>query len=230
MEQTIGFSVIIPLFNEADNVGVFHKEIVSVLEGYNYELIYINDGSTDDTYNALSKAVEVCPTPHVKMINLAKNRGQSYSYRKGIDQAESSVIVFIDGDLQNDPKDIPKFVSKISEGYDLVQGVRLRRKDAFFTKVVTARIANILLRIFCSSQFTDIGCSLKAFRKEFTQSLNFHSGIHRLLPLYIQKKDAKVAEIGVEHRKRRFGRSKYGLSRVFSILVEIIRMSSLSTD
>jgi glycosyltransferase involved in cell wall biosynthesis len=223
--NSIKFSVVIPLYNEEENIAILHKELIYALKGYIYELIYVNDGSTDSTYLKLKKEIKNADMPLIKIINLHKNFGQSYAFKAGLNNAESSLIVFIDGDLQNDPKDIPKLLEKIDEGYDLVQGVRLKRLDPFFKKVIPARIANLILRFFCGSKFKDIGCSLKVFKKAIVSDIIFHNGIHRVLPLYLQLKGAHTAEININHRSRIFGKTKYGLSRIFNLIYEIVMIS-----
>lgn len=221
------FSVIIPLFNEEENVCILHRELISALEGYKYELVYVNDGSTDFTYSRLKKEIEDSDSSRVKIINLHKNFGQTYAFKTGLDNANSPLIIFIDGDLQNDPKDIQRLLAKINEGYDLVQGIRVKRQDAFFKKILPAKLANLILKIFCGSKFKDIGCTLKIFKKDLSLKINFHNGIHRMLPLYFQLNGARIAEIKVKHRRRSFGKTKYGFLRIFSVILEIIRINTL---
>ncbi|MBU1062387.1 MAG: glycosyltransferase family 2 protein, partial [Candidatus Omnitrophica bacterium] len=221
----IKFSVVVPFYNEEDNVKILHKELISALKGHEYELVYVNDGSTDSTYSRLIKETEDLKPPHAKIINFTKNLGQSFAFKAGLDNTSFDTIVFIDGDLQNDPRDIPLLLEKFLEGYDLAQGIRARRKDPFFSKIVPSKIANLILRILCGSKFKDLGCSLKVFSKKITDRLFFYKGFHRLLPVYFSLKGAKVTEVKVNHRSRKSGKSKYGFSRTIEVLFEVIKIN-----
>jgi len=219
------FCIIIPVYNEEENISILHKEIISVLKDYEYELIYVNDGSTDSTYSEIKKALGNLIPPYAKIINLPNNLGQSFAFKVGLDNARFSVIIFMDGDLQNDPKDIPQLLAKIGEDYDLVQGIRAKRQDNFFKKILPSLIANFILRLLCDSKFKDIGCSLKAFKKPLALDMVFQQGMHRILPVYFYLKGKRVTEIKVNHRKRIYGKTKYGFSRAFEILFEIIKIN-----
>jgi glycosyltransferase involved in cell wall biosynthesis len=161
----IEFSVVVPFYNEEDNAGLLHARLLSALAGYRYELVYVNDGSTDATRAKLREALASAPTRYAKIISLPKNLGQSFAFKAGLDNSRFPVVAFMDGDLQNDPADIPRLLHKLNDGYDLVQGVRYRRQDPFFSKIIPSVAANVLLRVLCGSKFRDIGCSLKAFKK-----------------------------------------------------------------
>lgn len=219
------FCVIIPVYNEEENISILHKELISVLKQYEYELIYVNDGSTDSTYFEIKKALESLIPPYAKIINLSNNLGQSFAFKAGLDNARFSIIIFMDGDLQNDPRDIPGLLDKINDGYDLIQGIRYKRKDDFFKKIFPSVIANFILRILCGSKFKDIGCSLKAFKKSVALDMVFQQGMHRMLPIYFYLKGKKTGEIRVNHRKRIYGKTKYGFSRTFEVLFEIIKIN-----
>jgi glycosyltransferase involved in cell wall biosynthesis len=218
------FSVIIPMYNEEENISFLHEELVAVLRGYEYELIYVNDGSSDLTYAKLKEETSKLSAPQTKIINLPNNLGQSLALKNGLDNAEYPIIVFMDGDFQIDPRDIPRLVAKINEGFDFVQGIREKRKDLFFSKIVPAITANFILWSVCGSKFKDIGCSLKAFRKELIADIVFQRGIHRILPLYLMLGGAKFTQIKVNHRKRVLGKSKYGMSRIFEFVIQVIRI------
>jgi dolichol-phosphate mannosyltransferase len=213
-----------------NNIAVLHSEFMKALGGYTFELIYINDGSIDATYSEIKSAVMVSPPPYGKIIDYPHNRGQSFAFKVGLEHSRFDTIVFLDGDLQNDPKDIPRLLDKMREGYDLVQGIRSKRKDSFFSKVFPSLIANLLLRVFCGSMFTDIGCSLKVFRKNLALEMVFQQGIHRMLPIYFCLKGAKVTEVAVNHRKRIYGKTKYGFSRVIEVLFEIVKINFFEKD
>jgi len=225
VDKDVGFSVVIPFYNEEQNVSILHNELVKALSGYNCEIIYVNDGSLDNTLEELKKAAKEIFSGQIKIVNLSKNLGQSFAFRVGLDNANSKVIVFMDGDLQNDPKDIEKLLTKFFEGYDIVQGSRVSRKDSLFLKKIPSKIANIFLRILCGSKFRDSGCSLKVFSKEFIENFPFYKGFHRVLPFYFSLKGGRTAEVEVAHRKRSYGKSKYGLSRIGEVLFEIIKIS-----
>lgn len=226
MSDAYRFSLVVPLYNEADNVMLLHEEILRALHGYVYEIIYVNDGSADDTYARLRHAVDA-QHDHVpvKIISLAKNFGQSLAFKVALDAAASECIVAMDGDLQSDPHDIPRLLDMLEHGYDLVQGYRRNRHDPFFSKILPSKLANILLRRLCNSKFHDVGCTLKTFKKEIAQNMTFQQGMHRMLPVYFCLKGACVAELVVHHRSREYGISKYGFSRTFEVLFEIIKIN-----
>lgn len=219
------FSVIIPFYNEAENLGALHRELVSALSGNEYELVYVDDGSTDDSLAELRRANDLASAPHAAVIRIPENRGQSFAFKAGLDSARFGLAVFMDADLQNDPRDIPRFLEKTREGYDLVQGIRRHRRDPFLSRVVPSVTANLLLRLLCGSKFRDIGCSLKAFRKSLAAEMVFQQGMHRMLPVYFYLNGARVTEIPVNHRKRAHGRSKYGFSRTLEVLFEIVKIN-----
>jgi glycosyltransferase involved in cell wall biosynthesis len=221
----IEFSVVVPFYNEEDNAALLHARLLSALAGYRYELVYVNDGSTDATRAKLREALASAPTRYAKIISLPKNLGQSFAFKAGLDNSRFSVVVFMDGDLQNDPADIPRLLHKLNDGYDLVQGVRYRRQDPFFSKIIPSVAANVLLRVLCGSKFRDIGCSLKAFKKDLALEMVFQQGMHRILPLYFHLNGARVTEIRVIHHRRVYGKTKYGPSRILEVIFEIIKIN-----
>jgi len=205
---------------------VLHKEIIESLCNLSCEVIYVNDGSTDNTYKELIKAVEFSKPPFVvKVLDVHDNYGQSLALKTGLIYASYDVVIFMDGDLQNNPQDIPTLLEKFLEGYDLVQGVRVHRKDPFLTKKMPSKLANVLLSLVCRSQFHDLGCSLKIFYKRNIDNFMFYRGFHRMLPIYYHLKGLKVAEVHVSHRKRIYGATKYGFLRTFDILFEVIKIN-----
>ncbi len=225
-DKSIKFSIIIPLYNEERNINILHKELISISKDYEYEIIYVNDGSTDSTYNNLVGAVETeRSNVPIKIINIHKNIGQTLAFKIGLDNSLYDVIVFMDGDLQNNPQDIPILIDEFRKGYDLVQGVRYRRKDPFFTRVLPSLVANFVLRVVCGSKFKDLGCSLKIFYKRNIDEIIFYQGMHRMLPIYYSLKSKKVTEVAVSHRRRVYEKSKYGFSRSFEILFEIVKIN-----
>lgn len=221
----LSFSVVVPFYNEEENVRGLHQELILALEGYEYELIYVDDGSKDSTLLKLREALSNQPAPYSKLICMPKNLGQSFAFKAGLNNSRFPIVVFMDGDAQNDPLDIPRLLDKIKAGYDLVQGVRHKRKDGFFTRILPSFLANAILRVFCGSQFRDIGCSLKAFKKDLAAEMAFQQGMHRILPVYFCLSGAKVSQMHVNHRKRIHGKTKYGFSRTFEVLFEIIKIN-----
>ncbi len=219
-----GFSVVIPFYNEEENIRILHQELISVLGRKKYELVYVDDGSTDRTLANLKEALSECPCV-AKVIEMPRNLGQSFAFKTGMDNAGFPVVVFMDADLQNDPRDIPLLVSRLQEGYALAQGVRVKRQDSFLRKIVPSVVANFILRVFCGSQFSDIGCSLKAFRKETAEEMIFQQGMHRMLPVYFCLKHLPVIQVAVNHRRRIHGKTKYGFYRTLEVVFEIIKIN-----
>lgn len=197
-------SIVVPLFNEEENVPLLQAEIESAMEGHNYELVLVDDGSTDRT------AERVKPGKRVRLVRFVKNEGQSAAMLAGISAATGRYIVMLDGDLQNDPADIPRLIEKLNEGADLVCGYRARRADSL-TKKITSRIANFVRSRFVGDGVRDTGCTLKAMRRECASTLVPFKGVHRFIPALVKNAGYKLVEIPVNHRPRKFGVSKYGL-------------------
>jgi glycosyltransferase involved in cell wall biosynthesis len=215
-------SIISPIYNEEGNISQLAKEINNVMtnSGYNYELILVDDGSKDRSWNEIiSSKTE---NDKIKAIRLARNYGQSIALQSGLDNAKGGIIIFIDGDLQNDPKDISKLIEKIKQGYDVVSGWRYKRKDPFFRKCLPSEIGNLLIRFLTGVKLHDFGCTLKAYKKEVIKDIKLLGEMHRLIPLYAYQNGAKICEIKVNHRKRKKGKSKYGYSRAIKLLLDLI--------
>ncbi len=196
-------SVVVPVFNEEENINILQKELDSVLDGTNHEIIFVDDGSTDAT------ASRIEPSPRVRVVQFEQNRGQSAALYAGAHEARGRIVVFIDGDLQNDPADIPRLVSEIGRGADLVCGYREKRKDTV-TKRLTSRIANFVRSRFAKDGVRDTGCTLKAMRRECVRTLVPFRGMHRFIPALVKGAGYRLVELPVNHRPRRFGQSKYG--------------------
>jgi dolichol-phosphate mannosyltransferase len=201
---TPDFSVIVPLFNEAENVSLLQQEIVAALGDRSYELILIDDGSTDGT------AARIQRSANVRVFQFKKNSGQSAAMLAGMRAARGATIVLLDGDLQNDARDIPKLLSEIDRGADLVCGYRQRRKDTL-VKRLSSRIANAVRSRFVGDGVRDTGCTLKAMRRACVDTLVPFKGVHRFIPAFVKNAGFKVVEIPVNHRPRQFGASKYSL-------------------
>ena len=202
--STPDFSVVIPLYNEEENLPLLQNEIREALGGRNYELILVDDGSSDGTVGA------VVPAPEVRLLRFKKNAGQSAAMLAGMRAARGAVIVLLDGDLQNDPRDIPALLDGIAGGADLVCGFRARRKDTVVKKL-TSRIANFVRSRFVGDGVRDTGCTLKALRRECVGALVPFKGLHRFIPALIKGAGFRIVEIPVNHRARQYGVSKYGL-------------------
>ena len=204
MTDSLAVSVIVPLFNEEENMSILQSELRAALAGVDHEIIFVDDGSIDRTAERVEKA------PNVRVIRFAKNGGQSAAIYAGLQAANGAVAVLIDGDLQNDPVDIPRLLAEISRGVDLVCGYRARRKDTL-VKRLTSRIANAVRSRYTKDGVRDTGCTLKAMRRECVSALVPFKGMHRFIPALIKAAGYRLVEIPVAHRPRRFGQSKYGL-------------------
>ncbi len=197
-------SVIVPLFNEEENVPILQAELSAALAGIPHELIFVDDGSTDRTLACLTR------TPEVRILHFEKNAGQSAAMYAGANAAHGATVVLIDGDLQNDPADIPLLLAEIKRGADLVCGYRARRKDTL-VKRLTSRIANFVRSRFTKDGVRDTGCTLKAMRRECVRTLVPFKGMHRFIPALVKGAGYRLVEVPVNHRPRQFGQSKYGL-------------------
>jgi glycosyltransferase involved in cell wall biosynthesis len=210
-------SVVVPVYNEQENIGPLCVALDDVIRatGRPYEIILVNDGSSDRSRDEIAKAATTYP--HLVGINLRRNYGQTAALMAGIDRACGEVIVFIDADLQNDPKDIPRLLAKLDEGYDVVSGWRRERKDAALRRNFVSRVANVLISWISGVHLHDYGCTLKAYRRSVIKGMRLYGEMHRFLPIYATWMGATVCEIPVQHNPRRFGVSKYGLNRIFKV-------------
>ncbi len=197
-------SVIVPLFNEEESVSILQSELRTALGELSYEIIFVDDGSVDRTVDRIE------PAPHIRVIRFEKNTGQSAAIYAGLQAALGATAVLIDGDLQNDPADIPRLLAEIAHGADLVCGYRVQRKDTP-VKRLTSRIANAVRSRFTKDGVRDTGCTLKAMRRECVRALVPFKGMHRFIPALIKGAGYRLVEIPVNHRPRQFGKSKYGL-------------------
>src|SRR5947207_10290105 len=197
-------SVIVPLFNEEDSIGILQSELCAALKNFTYEIIFVDDGSTDHTVERIESGT------NLRVIRFEKNAGQSAAIYAGLQAARGATVVLIDGDLQNDPADIPMLVAEIARGADLVCGYRENRKDTLI-KRVTSWIANGVRSRFTKDGVRDTGCTLKAMRRECIGALVPFKGMHRFIPALVKGAGYRLVEVPVRHRPRRFGKSKYGL-------------------
>jgi dolichol-phosphate mannosyltransferase len=197
-------SVVVPLFNEEDNVPILQAELMAALSGLDYEIIFVDDGSSDQT------VPRIVFKPGIRLVQFERNAGQSAAMYAGLQSARGATAVLIDGDLQNDPADIPKLLAEIERGADLVCGYRAQRKDTL-VKRVTSRIANFVRSRFTKDGVRDTGCTLKAMRRECISALLPFKGMHRFIPALAKGAGYRLVEVPVNHRPRKFGQSKYGL-------------------
>jgi len=214
-------SVVVTVYNEEDNVIPLCEKEYEALEGIDYELILVDDGSTDKTVeNAKSIANE-----RTKLLVFNKNHGQSTAMSAGIDAAQGEYIVTMDGDLQNDPADIPKMMQKLEEsGMDVVAGVRANRKDGFVLRKFPSKIANWIIRNTTDVRLSDYGCSLRIYKQDIAKNLGLYGELHRFIPVLAKLQGAKMTEVDVNHHARIHGESKYGINRTFKVMADLILM------
>jgi glycosyltransferase involved in cell wall biosynthesis len=223
----VKLSVVVPLYNEEENVAELHRRIAAALDGsgHEVEMIFVDDGSRDGTVAVLREIG--ARDPRVVVLKLRRNFGQTPSMRAGIDHATGEVIVTMDGDLQNDPKDIPAMVSMMAEGYDLVAGWRRNRQDAWLSRKLPSRIANWLIGKVTGIAIRDNGCSLKAYRADVIKGTPLYSEMHRFIPAMVSASGGRIAQIAVTHHPRLHGKSKYGISRTGKVLLDMITVKML---
>ena len=215
-------SIIVPVFNESESIGLLLDEVINVMSPnkFNFELIVVNDGSTDNTYQVLKQLN--LKIKELSVISLRKNYGQTAAISAGFDNSKGDIVITLDGDLQNDPNDIPLLISEINNGYDLVCGWRFDRKDKLINRKIPSKIANKLIAQVTGLKLHDYGCSLKAFKKEIIEDIKLYGELHRFLPVLANIEGARIKEIKVNHRSRQYGSSKYGIDRTFRVLMDLL--------
>jgi glycosyltransferase involved in cell wall biosynthesis len=221
--QRIDLSVLIPVFNEVDNVLPLHEELDTVLGPMplRYELIFVNDGSTDGTAARLD-AIQRSDPDHVRIVLLRHNCGQTAALSAALDQARGEILVPIDGDRQNDPADIPRLLKELEAGRDVVSGWRKHRHDALLSRKVPSWIANRLVARLSGVPLHDFGCTLKAYRRSVLEGVRLYGEMHRFIPIFAAWQGARVSELIVNHRPRTAGKTKYGLGRTFNVVLDLI--------
>lgn len=221
-------TILVPVFNEEDNVGPLVASVVDVMRraGRSWELVFVDDGSTDATADRIR--AEAARQSEVRLVKLRRNFGQTAALAAGLDHSRGEFVVTMDGDLQNDPEDIPTLLALLEEGYDLVCGWRRDRKDRFFSRRLPSRIANAMLSDLTGVRVHDFGCTLKGFRSQFVKSLPIYSEMHRYIPALAGSVGARVTEVVVRHHPRRFGKSKYGIGRTFRVLYDLVALRLLT--
>ena len=215
-------SIVVPIYNEVENIPLLHDAVTKVMEqiGQPYELILVNDGSKDGSTAALEDLAR--QDSHVKVIEFRKNYGQTAAMQAGMQAAAMDAIVLLDGDLQNDPTDIPMMLAKLDDGYDLVHGWRKNRQDTFINRKLPSKIANWLISRVTNFPVHDLGCTLKAIKTEIAQELQLFGEMHRFIPILAHWRGAKCVEVVTNHHPRRFGTSKYGISRTTRVLLDLM--------
>ena len=221
-EANLQLSVVVPVYNEVESLPHLIEAIASTLNAtqLTYELICVDDGSTDGSAEVLKKESRV--RSYLRSIILRRNYGQTPAMAAGFNHAKGPIIITLDADLQNDPADIPQMLAKLEEGYDLVSGWRKNRQDAALTRLLPSKIANWLISKITGVQLHDYGCSLKAYRAEVVADMNLYGELHRFLPALAYIEGARITEMPVNHHARRFGRSKYGLGRTFRVMMDLL--------
>jgi len=218
-------SVVVPIYNEIDNVDELYRRITAELQklSLSYEIIFVDDGSTDGTWYVIEKLKKI--SPYLKGVKLKRNYGQTNAMVAGFDHAVGRIIVTIDGDMQNDPADIPRLLEKLEEGYDIVSGWRKNRKDSFL-RIILSKIANAIISVTTGVRLHDYGCTIKAYHSDCIKPLNAYGEMHRFLPALASMTGARVTELPVNHFPRKYGSSKYGFERIFNVF----KMDNIGDD
>jgi glycosyltransferase involved in cell wall biosynthesis len=225
--ENLDLSLVIPVYNEATNLPELHKEITESCKKLEktYEIIFVDDGSQDDSLLVCKQLLE--KDPSIRIIQLRKNFGQTAALSAGFDHARGNIIITLDADLQNDPRDFRTLIEKIEEGYELVSGWRVKRKDRFFTRRLPSILANVVISRITRVKLHDYGCTLKAFRREIIKHIKLYGELHRFIPAIASHVGVSIAEVKVNHRKRRYGKSKYSLWRFPKVILDLLTVKFL---
>jgi glycosyltransferase involved in cell wall biosynthesis len=227
MARVIELSVVIPIRNEAASLPELYRELTETLSawGRSYEILLVDDGSTDESFEVMARIQAM--DHRVRVIRFRRNFGQTAAFAAGFDYSRGRLIATSDGDLQNDPRDIPKMVALIDEGHDIVCGWRKERKDPFFSRRVPSTLANGLISIVTGVHLHDYGCSLKVFRAEIVKGLRLYGEMHRFLPAIASEQTSNIVELPVNHRARKYGASKYGIGRTGRVILDLLTVKFL---
>jgi len=222
MNSNVALSIVVPIYNEEESLPFLVNQLLEVLQPMQetFELVLVNDGSSDNSAEVIRKLS--FDIPELVGVLLRKNYGQTAAMAAGFDISSGEIVVTLDGDLQNDPADIPLLVNKIRDGFDLVSGWRYRRQDAAISRKLPSKIANRLIGKVTGVRLNDYGCSLKAYRKEVLTDMRLYGELHRFLPVLANIEGARITEVKVNHRARQFGSSKYGIDRTFRVLMDLL--------
>src|ERR1700758_3760726 len=221
-DSPIHYSLVVPFFNEQENIPTLYMKLTEVMDaiGEPYEMVFVDDGSKDNTYKVLSEIYE--HDRRVNVIRLRRNFGQTAALKAGFDFARGEIVVSMDGDLQHDPEEIPRFVEKMEEGYDLVSGWRYQRKDAWLTRQLPSRIANWMMAKLSGIELHDFGTTFKAYRREIIQEIQLYGELHRFIPALASSAGARIAEVPIENLHRKSGKSNYGIGRTIRVFLDLI--------
>lgn len=227
-KQSSEVSIVVPLLNEQDNIRPLYEQITQALSGkFDYEIIFVDDGSDDNSFNILSQLQKA--DSKIRVICFRKNFGQTAALSAGFDHAQGKIVIAIDADLQNDPADIPKMIAKLDEGFDVVSGWRKKRHDNAVTRLLPSKIANWLIAKITGVQLHDFGCTLKAYRREVLAETKLYGEMHRFIPALASWSGARIAEMVVNHRPRTAGVAKYGLGRTLKVVLDLITVKFLGS-
>ncbi len=229
MHATPKLSVIVPFYNEEDSIGPMHEAIVAAVDPLHiaYEMVFVDDGSRDATARCGEDIAR--RDARVRLVKFRRNYGQTAAMAAGIEYASGEILVTMDGDLQNDPRDIEHFLAKMAEGFDIVVGWRHKRQDRLLSRKIPSKIANWLIGKVTGVRITDNGCSLKAFRAAVIKRIPLYSEMHRFIPAMASIAGPRIAEIKVRHHARQFGKSKYGLSRIYKVLLDLMVIKTVTS-
>jgi glycosyltransferase involved in cell wall biosynthesis len=221
-ESSIRYSIVVPFLNEQENIPPLYMKLTEVMDaiGEPFELVFVDDGSKDNTFKVLSDIYE--HDGRVNLVRLRRNFGQTAALKAGFDFARGEVIISMDGDLQHDPDEIPRFLEKIAEGYDLVSGWRHQRKDHWLMRQIPSRIANWMMAKLSGIELHDFGTTFKAYRREIIQEIQLYGELHRFIPALASSTGAKIAEVPIENRERKSGKSNYGIGRTIRVFLDLI--------
>ena len=225
-DRPASVSVVVPVYNEVDNLRILHGSLTAALSRREYSLVFVDDGSLDGSLSVLSELAVEDPE-HVRLVELRRNFGQTAAIAAGIDHSDGEIIVLIDADMQNDPADIPNMLEKIEQGYDVVSGWRVDRQDRLLTRKIPSRAANWLISRVTGVKLHDYGCTLKAYRREVLQGFRLYGEMHRFIPAYAGSVGARIIEMPVRHHPRLHGKTKYGLERTTKVLLDLFTVKFL---
>lgn len=219
-------SIVLPIYNEAQGINLLFEKLYEAVKNYDYEIIAVNDGSRDNSWEELKKVAEV--NSKIKLINFKRNFGQTAAINAGVQSSNGDIIILIDSDLENDPADIPLLITKMDEGFDVVSGWRQNRwKNQFLTRKLPSMTANKLISKISGVPLHDYGCTLKAYRRDVIMDVKLYGQMHRFIPVFCKWQGGKVAEIPVNYQPRMFGKSNYGLFRIYKVILDLLLIKFL---
>ncbi len=223
----LAYSVVVPLFNEQENVPQLYVRIIDAMDalGESYEIVFVDDGSKDGTFRLLSEIA--ADDARVVVVRLRRNFGQTAALKAGFDHCRGEIIISMDGDLQHDPAEIPRFIEKMQEGFDIVSGWRVARKDAFLTRQLPSRIANWIMAKLSRVDLHDFGTTFKAYRREILAEIQLYGELHRFIPALASWSGASVAEVPITNIRRKSGKSNYGISRTIRVFLDLLSVKFL---